>query len=53
VLLNSQTAEGSWPPEVGGYAPTGGEAVFGNIYSSALAVLSLTPPYQLLPLYQR
>jgi hypothetical protein len=53
VLLNSQTSDGSWPPEVGGYGPTGGEAVFGRVYSSALAVLSLTPPYQLLPVYQR
>ena len=53
VLLSSQSSDGSWPPEVGGYAPTGGEAVFGNVYSSAMAVLSLTPPYQLLPVYQR
>jgi hypothetical protein len=53
VLVNSQTAEGSWPPEVGGYAPTGGEAVFGQVYTTSLAVLSLTPPYQLLPVYQR
>jgi len=53
VLLTSQTSDGSWPPEVGGYGPTGGEAVFGSVYSSALAVLSLTPPYQLLPVYQR
>jgi hypothetical protein len=53
VLVYSQTADGSWPPEVGGYAPTGGEAVFGPVYSTSLAVLSLTPPYQLLPVYQR
>ena len=51
VLLSSQAADGSWPPEVdkGG----GGEAIFGTVYSSSLAVLSLTPPYQLLPVYQR
>ena len=48
VLLSSQTADGSWPAE-----PGSGDAIFGNIYSSALAVLSLTPPYQLLPVYQR
>ena len=53
VMVTSQTADGSWPPEVGGFAPTGGEAVFGTVYSSALAVLSLTPPYQILPVYQR
>lgn len=49
VLLNSQAANGSWPLEVDG----GGEAVFGNVYTTAMAVLSLTPPYQLLPVYQR
>jgi len=49
VLLSSQTANGSWPLEVDG----GGEAVFGHIYTTAMAVLSLTPPYQLLPVYQR
>ena len=53
TLLNSQQADGSWPPEVGGAGPGGGDALFGNVYSSALAVLSLTPPYQLLPVYQR
>jgi hypothetical protein len=51
VLVKSQTPDGSWPPEVSG-APTG-EAVFGQVYTTALAVLSLTPPYQLLPVYQR
>ena len=49
VLLNSQEASGSWPLEV----DQGGEAVFGKAYSTAMAVLSLTPPYQLLPVYQR
>jgi len=49
VLLSSQTADGSWPLEV----DRGVEAVFGNAYSTAMAVLSLTPPYQLLPVYQR
>ena len=53
VLVNSQRNDGSWPPEVGGAIPAGGDAVFGNVYSSAMAVLSLTPPYQLLPVYQR
>jgi hypothetical protein len=57
ALLSGQSADGSWPPEVdrGGNGVGGGgsEAMFGNVYSSALAVLSLTPPYQLLPVYQR
>ena len=48
VLLSSQAADGSWPAE-----PGSGDAIFGNTYSSTLAVLSLTPPYQLLPVYQR
>jgi len=26
---------------------------YGNVYSSAITVLTLTPPYQLLPIYQR
>lgn len=51
VLLSSQAPDGSWPIEVGG--PLGGEAIFGNVYTTAMAVLSLTPPYQLLPVYQR
>jgi len=57
ALLSGQSEEGSWPAEVdrGGNGVGGGgsEAMFGNVYSSALAVLSLTPPYQLLPVYQR
>ncbi|MBL9138617.1 MAG: hypothetical protein JNK85_22300 [Verrucomicrobiales bacterium] len=47
-LLSAQQADGSWPPE-----PAAGDAVFGNVLTTALAVLSLTPPYQLLPVYQR
>jgi hypothetical protein len=48
VLLKAQTSEGSWPPE-----PAEEDDVFGSVLTSALAVLSLTPPYQLLPVYQR
>ena len=48
TLLGAQNADGSWPPE-----PQKGFARFGSAYASALAVLSLTPPYQLLPVYQR
>lgn len=47
-LLSAQESNGSWPPE-----PAAGDAVFGNVLTTALAVLSLTPPYQLLPVYQR
>ncbi len=46
-LLNEQTEDGSWP--VGG----GTERSFGSVYSTSLAVLALTPAYQLLPIYQR
>ena len=46
VLLESQHADGSWDAE-------SCDPMFGNVYSSALAVLILTPPYQLLPIYQR
>ena len=47
VLLEHQQDDGSWPREL----PKDGQ--FGNCYSTALVVLSLTPPYQLLPIYQR
>ena len=56
ALLSGQSADGSWPPEIrsmGNAVGAGSEAMFGNVYTSALAVLSLTPPYQLLPIYQR
>jgi hypothetical protein len=48
ALLDGQQADGSWPPE-----PARGDAIFGNALTTAFAVLSLTPPYQLLPVYQR
>lgn len=46
-LINEQTEDGSWP--VG----SGTERNFGSTYSTSLAVLALTPAYQLLPIYQR
>lgn len=46
-LMNEQTEDGSWP--VG----SGTERNFGSAYSTSLAVLALTPAYQLLPIYQR
>jgi hypothetical protein len=48
VLLQCQQASGAWPPE-----PYGSDQMFGNTYTTAMAVLSLTPPLQLLPVYQR
>jgi hypothetical protein len=46
VLLENQLPDGSWPLEKQ-------DEKFGHTYSTALSVLSLTPPYQLLPIYQR
>jgi hypothetical protein len=46
-LLKQQTASGAWP------AGRGNEVSFGATYSTSLAILALTPPYQLLPIYQR
>jgi hypothetical protein len=51
AMMSGQAADGSWPPEIYQGGPT--EEIFGNVYTTALAVLSLTPPYQLLPVYQR
>ena len=48
VLLQNQQPSGEWPPE-----PYGSDRTFGNTYTTAMAVLSLTPPLQLLPVYQR
>lgn len=47
TLFDEQTPNGSWPPG------RGNEVSFGSTYATALAVLALTPPYQLLPIYQR
>ena len=46
VLLSSQSPDGSWKsaPDL---------ATFGDGFMTAMAVLSLTPAYQLLPVYQR
>jgi hypothetical protein len=46
VLLDNQKADGSWAPE-------SQDPEFGVSYTTALTVLTLTPPYQLLPIYQR
>jgi hypothetical protein len=47
ILLQAQNADGSFPFE------TMNDRVYGRTYSTALAVLSLTPAYQILPVYQR
>jgi hypothetical protein len=48
VFLKIQTDNGAFPPE-----PQQKDAMFGSTYSTAMAVLALTPAYQLLPVYQR
>lgn len=47
TLLQEQTTGGSWP------LGPGGEKHFGSTYTTSMAVLALTPPYQLLPIFQR
>jgi len=44
ALLHLQQADGKWLQ---------GSDRYGNAYSTALAVLALTPAYQILPIYQR
>lgn len=46
-LLSEQTEQGAWP------LGSGNERHFGNTYTTSLAILALTPAYQLLPIYQR
>jgi hypothetical protein len=48
VLSENQHEDGSWDPEA-----TGGDAIYGNVYTTALAVLALSPPYQKLDTYRR
>ena len=47
TLLKAQRADGSW------IMMAGNEAQFGPSYVTALAILALTPPYQMLPIFQR
>jgi len=47
ILLKIQHPDGSFPLE------NRNDGVFGGCYSSSMAVLSLTPAYQILPVYQR
>ncbi|MCA9026554.1 MAG: terpene cyclase/mutase family protein [Planctomycetaceae bacterium] len=46
ALTASQRPDGSWNRE-------SRDSQYGNVYSTALSVLALTPPYQILPIYQR
>lgn len=46
VFMQHQNPDGSWPLD-------SSDRDFGQTYSTSLAVLALTPPYQLLPIYQR
>lgn len=45
-LMSRQTKTGFWQPQ-------GHTARFGDVYSTSMAILSLTPPLKLLPIYQR
>jgi hypothetical protein len=47
TLVTNQRADGSWDAEALH------DTMYGNVYTSALTVLALTPPYQLLPIYQK
>ena len=47
TLLKAQRADGSW------LMPQGEESQYGQAYVTALSVLALTPPYQMLPIFQR
>jgi hypothetical protein len=46
TLIANQNGNGSWQRE------SVLDGSYGNAYTSALAILALTPPYQLLPIYQ-
>ncbi len=46
LLIHNQNSDGSWPA-------VSWEVLYGDNYVSALAVLSLTTPYSILPIHQR
>ena len=46
-MIEEQSGDGSWP------LGTGQERNFRSTYTTSLAILALTPAYQLLPIYQR
>ena len=45
-LLGRQRNDGSWPP-------SGNADYAGECYATSMAILSLTPSYQILPIYQQ
>ncbi len=47
TFVNHQSRDGSWEREANQDGP------LGLCYSTSFAILTLTPPYQLLPIYQR
>lgn len=47
VHIAGQQANGSWPPE------PNRDGEYGETFTTSLMILSLTPPFQLLPIYQR
>jgi hypothetical protein len=48
VILTHQKSDGSWDAERNGH-----DRQYGNAYTTALVVLSLGAPNQLLPIFQR
>jgi hypothetical protein len=48
TLVDAQSADGSWVSEIGR-----DDQIYGSAYPTALSVLTLTPAYQMLPIYQR
>lgn len=46
-MIEEQSADGSWP------LGTGHERNYSSTYTTSLAILALTPAYQLLPIFQR
>jgi hypothetical protein len=48
VLTEAQHADGSWDPDT-----QRDDESYGNVYTTALTVLALAAPYQILPIYQR
>lgn len=48
TLIDNQNADGSWPPE-----QKFNDGLFGSEYTTSLSIITLTTPYQLLPIHQR
>ena len=48
TLTDNQRGDGGWD-----YEHRYNDQIYGRTYTTSLAVLALTPPYQLLPIYQR